>query len=157
MIREAGPGDVVHLLRLVRALADYEREPSAVAATADDLRRALFGDRALVHALVAESGGDVVGMAVWYVSFSTWTGRHSLYLEDLYVEEEHRSRGHGRALLVELARRARALGCARMDWSVLDWNEPAQGFYRSLGAAPLPGWSTWRLDGSRLEDLAGGS
>ncbi len=155
VIREAGPDDVADILRLVRALAEYEREPDAVLAGEESLRAALFCDHPLVHAHVAAQDGRVVGMAVWFLSFSTWTGRPSLYLEDLFVEPEWRGHGVGRALFARLAARAVELGCARMDWSVLDWNESAMGFYRSLGARPLDGWTTWRLEGEALRNRAG--
>lgn len=154
MIRAARPDDIPDLLRLVRALAEYEREPDAVAATEESLRAALFAERPLVHALVAEVDGRVVGMAVWYLTFSTWTGRHSLYLEDVFVEPDQRRSGLGRALLAELAARAGELGCARMDWAVLDWNEPAQRFYSSIGARPMDEWTTWRLEGDAVAALA---
>lgn len=154
MIRDARPDDTGDLLRLIRALAAYEREPDAVEATEESLAAALFGPQPLVHAHVAEVEGRVVGMAVWFLSFSTWTGRHSLYLEDLFVEPAVRRRGVGRALLRRLATRAIELGCARMDWSVLDWNEPAMGFYRSLDARPMEEWTTWRLEGAELAGLA---
>lgn len=154
MIRDARPEDIPDLLRLVRALAEYEREPDAVEATEEALRAALFADRPLVHALVAEGGGRVVGMAVWFLAFSTWTGRHSLYLEDIFVEPGQRGSGLGRALTARLAARARELGCARMDWAVLDWNEAAQGFYRAIGARPMEEWTTWRLEGDALDRLA---
>ncbi|MDA8045905.1 MAG: GNAT family N-acetyltransferase [Actinomycetota bacterium] len=155
MIREARRGDEADILRLVRALADYEREPDAVSAGEADLAVALFGPQPLVHADVCEESGRLVGMAVWYLSFSTWTGRHSLYLEDLFVEHEYRSRGLGRALFRRLAARAVELRCARMDWAVLDWNQPAAGFYRRMGAAPMDEWTTWRLEGDALTGLAG--
>jgi GNAT superfamily N-acetyltransferase len=155
VIREAQPGDAPDLLRLVRALAEYEGEPGAVEATEASLAAALFRPDPLVHAHVAEEDGRVVGMAIWFLSFSTWTGRHSLYLEDLFVEPAQRGRGTGRALLARLASRAVELGCARVDWSVLDWNEPAIGFYRSLGARPMDEWTTWRLEGTSLGALAG--
>jgi GNAT superfamily N-acetyltransferase len=154
VIREAQPKDVADLLRLVRGLAEYEREPDAVEATEDLLTLALFGENPRVFASVAESDGRVVGMAVWFLAFSTWTGRPSLYLEDIFVEPEHRSEGLGRALLTHLAARAVELGCARMDWSVLDWNEPAHGFYRAMGAHPMEEWTTWRLEGDALAALA---
>ncbi|HMC38693.1 MAG TPA: GNAT family N-acetyltransferase [Acidimicrobiales bacterium] len=153
MIREARADDVPDLLRLIRGLAEYEREPDAVVATEESLTKALFGPGAIVHALVAEADGRVVGMALWFLAFSTWTGRHSLYLEDLFVEPEQRGGGLGRALMETLAGRAVEQGCARMDWSVLDWNEPSIGFYRSLGATPLDGWTTWRLEGPALDAL----
>ena len=145
VVRDAGPDDVGALLSLIHRLAAFEREPDAVRATGDDLREALFGHRPRVFALVADAGGEVVGMAVYFVTFSTWTGRHGLWLEDLFVDEAHRSRGVGRALLKSLVSLAGALGYSRVEWSVLDWNEGAMAFYRSLGAAPLDGWTTWRL------------
>ena len=154
VVREACPEDVPDLLRLVRALAEYEREPDAVEATEESLTRALFCAQPLVHAEVAEAGGRVIGIAVWFLTFSTWTGRHSLYLEDIFVEPDERARGVGRALVRRLAGRAAERGCARMDWSVLDWNEPAMAFYRSLGARPMDEWTTWRLDGVELARLA---
>lgn len=153
MIREALPGDTGDLLRLIRALADYEREPEAVDATEESLAAALFCPNPKVHAHVAEADGRVVGMAVWFLSFSTWTGRHSLYLEDLFVEPAARRHGVGRALLRCLADRALDLGCARMDWSVLDWNEPAMAFYRTLGARPMEEWTTWRVEAEALARL----
>lgn len=154
MIREAGPGDTGDLLRLVRSLAEYEREPDAVEATEDSLAAALFGPNPKVHAHVAEVDGRVVGMAVWFLSFSTWTGRHSLYLEDIFVDPDARRHGVGRALMRRLAARAVELGCARMEWSVLDWNEPAMAFYRTLGARPMEEWTTWRVEGEGLAPLA---
>ena len=109
-----------------------------------------------MFALLAEVDEAVVGMAIYFVSFSTWTGRHGLYLEDLFVEPAHRSGGIGRALMRALATRALDLGYKRLEWAVLDWNEPAVSFYRSLGAVPLHDWTTFRLSGERLERLAGG-
>lgn len=154
MIREARPEDTGDILRLIRALAEYEREPDAVEATEDSLDAALFGPQPLVHAHVAEVEGRVVGIAVWFLSFSTWTGRHSLYLEDLFVDPAIRGQGLGRDLVRRLAARAVELGCARMDWAVLDWNEPAMGFYRSFGAGPMEEWTTWRVEGEALSRLA---
>ncbi len=154
MIRDAQPSDTGDLLRLIRALALYEKEPEAVEATEPDLERALFGPDPRVFASVAEVDGAVVGMAIYFLSYSTWTGRHSLYLEDLFVEPGWRGRGLGRDLVAALARRAVALGCARMEWAVLDWNEPAIGFYRALGARPMEGWTLYRLSGASLASAA---
>jgi GNAT superfamily N-acetyltransferase len=153
-IRDAVPGDTSDLLRLIRELASYERAPEAVEATEADLRRDLFGTEPRVAALVAEVGGSVVGMAVYFVSFSTWTGRHGLYLEDLFVEPAHRAHGIGRALMRALAARAVALGYKRLEWAVLDWNEPTIAFYRALGAVPLDEWTTFRLAGDALARFA---
>lgn len=150
MIRPATPADVPDLLRLVRALAEYEREPEAAIATPDDLRAALFGENPRVFADVAEVDGRVVGMAVWFYTFSTWTGRHGIWLEDLFVEPAHRGAGLGKALLVGLAQRCVTERLTRLEWTVLDWNEPALAFYRSLGASPLDDWTTHRVEGATL-------
>jgi GNAT superfamily N-acetyltransferase len=154
VIRDVVPADVGDLLRLIRALASYEREPDAVETSEDDLRQALFDPEPRVFALVAETAGRVVGMAIYFVSFSTWTGRHGLYLEDLFVEPAHRSAGVGRALMSALAARSLRLGYKRLEWAVLDWNEPAISFYRGLGAAAMDEWTTYRLAGAALTSLA---
>jgi GNAT superfamily N-acetyltransferase len=143
----------------VHALALYEREPDAVEATVEDFTRALFGPAPLAHCQVAEldhpdRGRSVVGMAIWYVTFSTWRGRHGLWLEDLFVLPEYRRYGLGRALLTALAQVCRDRGYPRFEWWVLDWNEPAHGFYRSLGAVPQDQWTVWRLETDRLAALA---
>ena len=155
-VRRAAPGDEHEVLRLIRALAEYEREPDAVHATAAGLAEALFAPGGHVHAHLAEQDGRVVGLALWFLNFSTWTGRAGLYLEDLFVEESARSAGAGRALLRELAREAVARGCARMEWQVLGWNTDAMGFYRSIGADHAADWQPWRLSGTALERLAQG-
>jgi GNAT superfamily N-acetyltransferase len=152
-VRPARPGDEGEILRLIRALADYERDPDAVEATADGLADHLFRPDARVYAHVAESGGRIVGIAVWFLSFSTWTGRHGVYLEDLFVEPGARGGGVAGDLMRALAAEARDRGCARMDWAVLDWNEPAKGFYRRLGARHNTDWEPWRLDGEALTAL----
>ena len=154
MIREAQPSDVPVLLELVRELARYEREPDAVVATEDDLATALFGPDPSAGCHVAEVDGAVVGFALWYRSFSTWLGRPGLWLEDLFVRPEHRGAGLGRQLLVQLAAVCVERGWPRFEWWVLDWNEPAHGFYRSLGARPEDEWTVWRVDGDALEVLA---
>lgn len=153
-IRRAHAGDEADILRLVVALAVYEREPDAVRATAESLRTTLFGDNAQVFAHVAEQDGQIVGLALWFLTYSTWTGAPSLYLEDLFVADSARGRGTGRALLATLAREGKALGCARMDWAVLDWNETAKQFYRHIGAHHSAGWEPWRIEGAALERLA---
>ena len=155
-IRAARPGDEADILRLVIALAVYEREPDAVRATEDSLRETLFGDNPQVFAHLAELDGQTVGLALWFLTYSTWTGAPSLYLEDLYVAEASRGTGTGRALLATLAREAKARGCARMDWSVLDWNDKAKQFYLHIGAYHSQGWEPWRLDGDALDQLASG-
>lgn len=152
-IREATVDDIAEVLRLVRALADYEREPDAVANTPELVERWLFGDDAVASALVAEVEGRVVGVAVWYRSYSTWTGVPGIYLEDLFVEPGARGHGFGRAFLVALARIAVDRGYQRFEWVVLDWNTPAVGFYEALGARPMKEWTTYRVEGERLAVL----
>lgn len=146
VIREAKPDEAADLLRLIRGLADYEREPAAVATTEEALRAALACPEPTVHAHVAETDGRIVGMALWFLAYSTWTGRPTLYLEDLFVEPERRRSGLGRELMAALSVEAERRGCARMEWSVLDWNEPAIAFYRSFGGKPLTEWTTWRIE-----------
>jgi len=155
VIRPARPGDVAAIHRLVRELADYERSAEQVVATADDLQHALFGEQPAVFAHVATHDGAVAGFALWFLSFSTWTGRHGIYLEDLYVTPQLRGHGYGKALLAELARICVERGYARFEWAVLDWNTPAIGFYRALGAAAMDEWTVQRLAGPALGALAG--
>ncbi|MGO1884680.1 MAG: GNAT family N-acetyltransferase [Citricoccus sp.] len=153
-IRPARPEDVPHILRLIRDLAVYEREPDAVRNTEESLTRHLFGEHPAVFCHVAEDEGTVIGMALWFLNYSTWEGTHGIWLEDLYVDPSARGRGHGRSLLLHLAALAVGRGYARMEWTVLDWNEPSIGFYRSLGAVPMDEWTTQRLDGSALRTAA---
>ncbi len=156
VIRNATPADVPVVLELVKELAAYEREPDAVLATEDDLHEALFGADAVAGCHVALVDDEVVGFALWYRTFSTWQGRPGLWLEDLFVRPHARGTGLGRALLVELARTAVARGWTRFEWWVLDWNEPAHGFYRSVGARPEDEWTVWRVDGDALDRLGDG-
>ena len=154
MIRAARPDDVPTILRLIRELAEYERAGHEVHATEELLRDALFGSDARVHAHVAEhADGSVAGFALWFVTFSTWLGRHGIYLEDLYVRPDLRGFGYGRALLSTLATICTERGYPRLQWWVLDWNEAAQGFYRQLGARPMDEWTVWRLTGDALGRL----
>ena len=152
-VRAAVPADVPVLLELVHELAAYEREPDAVEATGADLHRGLFEERTC-SASVALQGDEVVGFALWYPTFSTWTGRPGLWLEDLFVRPAARGTGLGRALLQALAQECVERGWSRFEWWVLDWNEPAIGFYRSLGAVPQDEWTTFRVDGEALLALA---
>ena len=154
MIRPAVPADVPALVQLVRDLAEYERAPEEAVATEAQLHDVLFGPQAAVFCDVAEVEGEVVGMAVWFLSFSTWLGRHGIYLEDLYVTPSRRGEGHGKALLATLARRCVERGYGRLEWSVLDWNTPAIDFYVGLGAVGMDGWTVHRLAGEPLADLA---
>lgn len=151
VIRPAAPSDVPAILQMIHDLASYEKEPGAVRNTPGMLAAALFGKNPQVFATMAENGsGEVRGFALWFLSYSTWEGVHGIYLEDLYVRPEARGEGHGKALLQHLAATAVERGYARVEWSVLDWNEPAIGFYRAVGAAPLREWSTFRLAGAAL-------
>jgi GNAT superfamily N-acetyltransferase len=153
ILRRAERRDVPGILQRIVDLAEYEREPDAVEATAADLEEALFGHRPAVHAHVVEAEGRVAGIAVWFLNFSTWTGRHGVHLEDLYVDPAHRGRGYGAALLRELARICVANGYRRLDWSVLEWNRPSIEFYDSLGAVPMEEWIAYRLTGDALRAL----
>ncbi len=155
-VRRAEPGDVPDMLRLIVALAIYEREPDAVKATPESLTETMFGPDASVFAHVAVQDGAIVGVALWFETYSTWTGAPSLYLEDLFVDESARGTGAGRALFTALAREAEARGCARIDWAVMDWNQSARGFYRSIGGFHSTGWEPWRIEGEALEKLARG-
>ena len=152
-VRTATVDDVPDVLRLIRELAAYEREAEAVQTTEDDLRRWLFGEDPVAEVLVAEEGGRAVGMALWFRTYSTWTGVPGIHLEDLFVEPGHRGSGLGKALLAALARIAVDRGYARVEWVVLDWNEPSIAFYEALGARPMKEWSTYRLAGEPLEAL----
>jgi GNAT superfamily N-acetyltransferase len=154
VIRPATIDDVPALLQLVRELAHYERAPDEAVATGDQLQDVLFGPHPAVFCDVAEVDGVVVGLAIWFLSFSTWLGRHGIYLEDLYVMPEHRGAGHGKALLATLARRCLERGYGRLEWSVLDWNTPAIDFYVGLGATRMDEWTVHRLAGTPLDELA---
>jgi GNAT superfamily N-acetyltransferase len=155
MIRAATTADVPVIIELIHELAEYEREPDAVEITPDDLSAALFGAQPQVFCSVAhDDDGSPVGIAIWFLTFSTWTGRHGIYLEDLVVREKNRGSGYGRALMANLANICVERGYRRLEWAVLDWNEDAIRFYRSLQARPNDGWIVNRLDGPALLDLA---
>jgi len=151
----ATPADVPLLLELMAALAEYERMVEQLVATEADLADALFGPRPAVEALLGYLDGDAVGYALYYTTYSTFLGRRGLYLEDLFVRTEARGAGMGQALLARLAAIAVERGCARLEWAVLNWNEPAIGFYKRLGAEPMDTWTVYRLAGDALEALAG--
>jgi GNAT superfamily N-acetyltransferase len=146
--------DAALVLQLVRELAEYERSPGEVAATEEGIREALSGAHPAAEALIAYAGEEIAGFALFFLNFSTWSGRRGLYLEDLFVKPEHRGRGLGRILLARLARMARERRCARMEWAVLDWNQNAIGFYEKLGAQAQNAWTVFRLSGEALERLA---
>lgn len=149
-LRFAGPSDAPDVHRLVQALAEYEREPDAVECTAEDLRKQLASDRPPFECVLAEVEGEVVGFALFFHNYSTWKGKQGLYLEDLFVLPEFRQRGIGKQLLAHLTKLAVERDCGRMEWAVLDWNEPAIEFYRGLGARPVDGWKIMRLAGKAL-------
>lgn len=155
MIREATEQDIPAILGLVRELAEYEREPQAAVGTVDSYRAVLFpregAPTAWAH--VAEVDGQVIGLALWFLTFSTWTGRNGMWLEDLYVSPEHRGNGIGRRLMATLARICTERGYPRMEWTVLDWNTPALEVYRHVGARPMQEWTTQRLTGEALAAL----
>jgi GNAT superfamily N-acetyltransferase len=153
-IRPARVDDVPIILDLIRDLATYERAPDEVTATEEQLVDVLFGERPAAEVLLAFEGKLPVGFAVYFYSFSTWLGRPGLYLEDLFVKPEKRGKGYGRALLVELAKIARDRGCGRMEWAVLNWNEPAIKFYQALGAKPMNEWTVFRLTRDEMARLA---
>jgi GNAT superfamily N-acetyltransferase len=154
-VREARESDLERILQLIVDLANYERAAHEVKTTIEQLRLALFGPQPAAYALVAESDkGGVVGFALYFRNFSTWEGVHGLYLEDLYVMPEYRGSGLGKALLTSLAEVAVERGYARLEWAVLDWNQPAIDFYRSLGAVALNEWTAYRLSGEALTTTA---
>ena len=153
-IREVRVEDVPSVVKLVHELADYERAADECALTDEQLHAALFGPSPALFGFVAELDGEVVGFALWFLNFSTWRGTHGIYLEDLFVQPAHRGRGLGKDLLRALAAVCVERGYSRLEWSVLDWNEPAIGFYKRLGASPLSGWTVYRVAGEALDDLA---
>jgi GNAT superfamily N-acetyltransferase len=153
-IRPAAETDVPLILRFVRELAEYERLAHEVVATEAGLRDTLFGARPYAEVVIAEEDAEPAGFALFFHNYSTFLGRPGIYLEDLYVRPAARGRGIGRALLAHLARLAMERGCGRLEWWVLDWNENAIRFYRSLGAQPMEDWTVFRVAGEALERLA---
>jgi GNAT superfamily N-acetyltransferase len=153
-IRKAEERDAPLIVSLIRELAAYERLAHEVDATEADIARALFGPQPRVFADIAEWDGEPAGFALWFYNFSTFRGRHGIYLEDLFVRPDFRSKGIGKAVLQHLARRCMAEGLPRLEWWVLDWNEPALRFYRSIGAVPMDEWTVQRVTGAALERLA---
>ena len=153
-IEPAVAGDVPVILSLIKALAEYERLAHEVVATEAGVRESLFGAMPHAEAVIARAGSEAIGLAVWFHSYSTFLGKPGLYLEDLFVLPAWRGRGIGRALLRHLARIAIERGCGRMEWSVLDWNDSAIGFYRKIGAQPMNEWTVYRLTGDALRRVA---
>ncbi|AWM36507.1 putative acetyltransferase [Gemmata obscuriglobus] len=154
MIRSATPADLPTIVNLIRGLAEYEKLAHAVTLSEADLHAHLFGPRPYAEVLLAEDAGAVVGFALFFHNYSTFRGKPGIYLEDLFVVPEARGRGHGKALLVALAKLAVARDCARVEWSVLNWNEPSIQFYKSLGAVPMHEWTVYRLTDAALTKLA---
>jgi GNAT superfamily N-acetyltransferase len=154
MIRPATVDDTRTIGNLIRALAEYERLSHAVVLDEEKLREHLFGPHPFAEVLLAEEAGQVVGFALFFHNYSTFRGQPGIYLEDLFVQPEHRGKGHGKALLATLAQLAVERGCGRLEWSVLNWNEPALAFYRSLGAVPMNEWTVYRLTGDALNHVA---
>ena len=154
MIRPANPKDVEAIHALIVELAIYEREPEAVVATVEQIQENLFGVDPVAYCHVAEVDGHVVGIAIWFLNYSTWLGKAGLYLEDLFVKPEFRSRGLGLQLMKKLAQICIERGYERFQWWVLDWNEPSINFYKSIGADAMDQWTVYRLSGEALKNFA---
>jgi GNAT superfamily N-acetyltransferase len=154
MIRPATPGDVPAIVSMIRELAEYEKAAHEVRVTEDQLRATLFGDKPAAYVHIAEHDGEVAGFTLWFLTFSTWRGVHGIYMEDLYVRPQHRGGGHGLALVGELARTCAERGYQRLEWAVLDWNEPSIAFYERLGAVRQDEWLKYRLTDEPLQRLA---
>lgn len=155
-IRFATEADVPLITRFIRELAEYERLAHEVVATEEKIRETLFGARPYAEVIIAEADGDAAGFALFFHNYSTFLARPGIYLEDLYVRPELRGKGYGKALLAHLAAIARERNCGRLEWAVLNWNDPAIRFYQSLGAQPMDHWTVYRLTGEAFEKLAGG-
>ena len=153
-IRQASSDDAALIIRFITDLAIYENAEDEVIATESDIKQSLFGNDSSTQAVICNIDDEPVGFAVYFFNYSTWLGKHGLYLEDLYVSPQHRGSGAGKALLKYLAKIAVSRNCGRFEWSVLDWNEPAIQFYKSIGAKPQDEWVAYRLTGKALEDLA---
>ncbi|NCW35395.1 MAG: GNAT family N-acetyltransferase [Actinobacteria bacterium] len=152
-IRSARSEESAVILQLIKDLAEYEKAPDQVEATESDLKATIFGKEPKVFCDVVEVDGEIAGMAIWFLNYSTWQGKHGIYLEDLFIKPEYRGRGYGKALLVHLAKLCEEKGYGRFQWWVLDWNSPAIEFYRSLGAEAMDEWTVYRVSGKALKDL----
>ena len=153
-IRDAVQADLPKILQFIKDLAEYEKAPNEVVLSISDLEQSLFGTNPQVYCLIAELENEVTGFAVWHLNYSTWLGKHGIYLEDLYVDPKYRGQGHGKALLRKLAQICVERGYKRLQWWVLDWNQSAINFYKSIGAEPMDQWTVFRVSGSSLEKLA---
>ena len=154
-IRKAAVEDAALILRFVTELAIYEKAENEVVATVSDIRDSLFGGKSTTNGIICNIDNEPAGFAVYFLNYSTWLGKHGLYLEDLYISPNHRGAGAGKALLKYLAKIAISMNCGRFEWSVLDWNQPAIQFYQSIGAKPQSEWVGYRLEGKCLEEFAG--
>lgn len=153
LIREATPADVPAIMQLIHDLAEYEKAPQEVETNEVEIAAALFADQPKVFAHVIDLDGEVIGMAIWFLNFSTWLGKHGIYLEDLYVKPEYRGRGYGLAMLKFLAALCIQRGYGRFQWWVLDWNTPSIEFYKSQGAIAMDEWTVYRVSGEALKTL----
>ncbi|MCF2857768.1 GNAT family N-acetyltransferase [Pseudoalteromonas sp. SMS1] len=153
-IRPAEKKDAATILHFINELAVYEKEPDAVLNTVEEIEKKLFGEDVRAHALICEQGGEPIGFAVYFFNYSTWLGQYGLYLEDLYIAQDKRGAGAGKALMKHLAQLAVSKDCGRFEWVVLDWNKPAIDFYQSIGAEPQDEWIIYRLTGQALRDFA---
>ncbi len=154
MIRFASKEDAPQILQLIKDLAEYERSPLEAKATLEQIEETIFADKPTAFCHVAQDGGVVVGISIWFLNYSTWLGKPGIYLEDLYVDPAYRGKGYGLALLKELGKICVERGYERLQWWVLDWNTPSIEFYKSLGAVPMDEWTVFRVSGQALKNSA---
>ncbi|MEI5637894.1 MULTISPECIES: GNAT family N-acetyltransferase [unclassified Pseudoalteromonas] len=153
-VRPAEPSDAKTILHFINELAIYEKEPDAVVNTVAEIEKKLFGEQARAHSVICEQDSEAIGFAVYFFNYSTWLGKHGLYLEDLYVSQDKRGNGAGKGIMKYLANLALEKDCGRFEWVVLDWNKPSIDFYDSIGAEPQNEWIIYRLSGQALKDFA---
>jgi GNAT superfamily N-acetyltransferase len=153
-IRDATPADIDAIYHYIHALAEYEKAPEEAVLSKSDLNQSLFGQSPQVYCLLSVQADQVTGIAIWHLNYSTWMGKHGIYLEDLFVDPKYRGQGHGKALLIRLAQICVERGYPRFSWWVLDWNKPSIDFYESLGAKAMDGWTVFRVSGDALTKLA---
>jgi GNAT superfamily N-acetyltransferase len=154
IVRPATIADLPEIFKFIHALAEYEKAPNEVVLSPDDLQQSFFGENPQVYCILSQEADVVTGIAIWHLNYSTWLGKHGLYLEDLFVDPKYRGAGHGKALLIRLAQICVEKGYPRFQWWVLDWNEPAIDFYKSFGAVAMDEWTVFRLTGDSLKKLA---